>query len=629
MRITSFVIILLAILPMILFIFYTDIAAEEYSETEILIWDKTTEGPIYNYDITESGIIPDEKTYDGYADGNGNIYLKGFDVASNQTLIIRPGVTILFNAKYPNQFEVWGSIQALGTKAEPIVFTSNKSNPKFNDWDGITIREKFSGETTFKHCKFEYCWDIEIRRNATFENCDFYKTQGLHIQGYDKGVEFAYVSNCTMTGDVDGYETKMGFELFALKIRAYDNVMEDKNSHFFASSSEQLEFCRNYVKGGSDKNVKAAKSNPGDNEFIVADNTIIDQDFHVYGAKNVIGNTVTNGVLHLSGPQVVKDNIVTGGLFLDFYWQPEVRNNNFDAYVSYLNPNEKSEPIDLSYNSWGRDWYIEDLLGLEIWPEIRDYIIFEPYYDKNGTLTDNDGIPNGWEIYHGFDIYSDDSGIDDDEDGLTRLEEWEQGGGYLIGGCDPKNPDTDGDGLTDGFEVENGYNATFYDSDLDGMSDGWEYNNSLDPLVDDHIADPDADELSNLGEFLNGTNPNNPDSDEDKMPDGWEVNYGFDPLDKEDADEDYDEDGWSNKEEFEAGTSPINDESHPKDPPNGFDLLKDTNGVICGVSIILAILLIFCAIFWVQKKGNKKSDKDTKPKKSEKEEPAEAKIIED
>ena len=128
------------------------------------------------------------------------------------------------------------------------------------------------------------------------------------------------------------------------------------------------------------------------------------------------------------------------------------RNNTFDAYLGYYFPEDEQEkPLDLRYNYWGRDWYIEDLIGFE---NKYDYstkwgdhmkILFEPYYDKNGTLTDTDTLPNGWEAYYGLNIYENDSDIDSDNDGLTNYQEWEQGGNYTQGGFDPSDPDMDDD----------------------------------------------------------------------------------------------------------------------------------------------------------------------------------------
>ncbi len=69
------------------------------------------------------------------------------------------------------------------------------------------------------------------------------------------------------------------------------------------------------------------------------------------------------------------------------------------------------------------------------------------------------------------------------------------------------------------------------DSDGDGMSDTWEIENGLNPdNPNDADDDIDNDHLTNLEEYRNGTSPGNPDTDGDSLVDGWEVRYGFSPL---------------------------------------------------------------------------------------------------
>ncbi|NLF17945.1 MAG: hypothetical protein GX595_11955, partial [Lentisphaerae bacterium] len=79
------------------------------------------------------------------------------------------------------------------------------------------------------------------------------------------------------------------------------------------------------------------------------------------------------------------------------------------------------------------------------------------------------------------------------------------------------------------------------DSDGDGMPDLWEQENGTDPNVDDSLADPDGDGLSNLYEYYADTDPNEADSDHNGT---------------DDYHDDTDGDTLTNGEEQELGTHP-------------------------------------------------------------------------
>ena len=104
--------------------------------------------------------------------------------------------------------------------------------------------------------------------------------------------------------------------------------------------------------------------------------------------------------------------------------------------------------------------------------------------------TDNDGLPDAFEIMFGLDPGDPDSdsnniidGNDDfDNDGLTNLQEFEN---FETFGdfTNPNNPDSDGDQLSDGDEANTfNTNPTVADSDDDGALDGVEIGGGYDPL---------------------------------------------------------------------------------------------------------------------------------------------------
>ncbi|MCK4614979.1 MAG: hypothetical protein KAU14_09260, partial [Thermoplasmata archaeon] len=131
-----------------------------------------------------------------------------------------------------------------------------------------------------------------------------------------------------------------------------------------------------------------------------------------------------------------------------------------------------------------------------------------------------------------------------------------------------EDPDSDGyDGrfarpgdelFTTGEEYENGTDPYNPDSDDDGMTDGWEVRWGFDPNDDsDADLDADGDGKTNLKEFQEDTNPRDVDLDHDGIPDVWEDNHGLNSSDPTDAGEDPDYDGLTNLEEFRNRTEPF------------------------------------------------------------------------
>jgi hypothetical protein len=103
------------------------------------------------------------------------------------------------------------------------------------------------------------------------------------------------------------------------------------------------------------------------------------------------------------------------------------------------------------------------------------------------------------------------------------------------------------------------YDCSLLDSDGDGMPDFWEKQQGLDPLTDDADGDPDGDGLTNLQEFKYGTDPLEADTDGGGVKDGEEVlKRQTNPLDPADDLPDSDGDGLTDVDETNKyGTDPF------------------------------------------------------------------------
>jgi hypothetical protein len=239
------------------------------------------------------------------------------------------------------------------------------------------------------------------------------------------------------------------------------------------------------------------------------------------------------------------------------------------------------------------------------------------------TDTDGDGFPNfigdlDPPFYNTLDNFGRVPDVDSQSIGGDRAR---QAAGTVT---DPSNPDSDGDGLPDGIEDANrngwvdgdgaSLPTTFEpfaardwpdgviqptetwletdpnnpDTDGDGATDGFSEDKNFDGAI---AGDLNGNRLYDAGEEWSETDPLNRDTDGDGLPDGWEIDNGLDPLDngvddfktaaandpatythstlgalsRNGGGDDPDEDGFTNLQELANGTRPLDDDNVP--PP--------------------------------------------------------------
>lgn len=181
---------------------------------------------------------------------------------------------------------------------------------------------------------------------------------------------------------------------------------------------------------------------------------------------------------HLNmGAQLEIDSSTTPAVWKFRWWGKTGRH-----YVAQTSTDLMSWHFAPDYNPSGADAILE----LNFIPSTTDknfYRAIEFYPSE--TLdpvhdTDTNRLNDVWEMYY-WEALGANAAADSDNDGLFNIEEY-------FYGTNPLNADTDGD----------------------GMSDGWEVAHGLDPKSNaDAGGDLDGDTLTNLQEFTAKTNPRN------------------------------------------------------------------------------------------------------------------------
>lgn len=160
-------------------------------------------------------------------------------------------------------------------------------------------------------------------------------------------------------------------------------------------------------------------------------------------------------------------------------------------------------------------------------------------WPDGGIDSDHDGLSDAFEIAN---QWTETIQTGEDEFGVPQY-------GEVTEGLDPHDPDSDGDGALDGWEVR-GLTPLMLGA---GRA-------PFDPLVAEAGRDDDADGLSTIVEYtVTRTSPFAADTDADSYSDHQEIAVlQSDPLDPADpGSPDSDGDGFSDAEELAAGTNPL------------------------------------------------------------------------
>jgi len=309
----------------------------------------------------------------------------------------------------------------------------------------------------------------------------------------------------------------------------YSNVITDNDVYGIVLAYSSRNFIySNIIKNNTNKGIfVGSSSNNTINLNVITSSTNCGIGLYNSFNNSICFNTAANN---------------TGsGINLDyssrnFIYSNIIKNNTYDGitigyssnintiYLNNISNNERwgIQLFSCSNNIMNKNTITSNVeYGIYLSYSTINNVIFNNSFVKNALLYDSQAYDSGennsfylgitgnfWDDWSGTGVYAieggsfnfdpypmhvdldqdvDDSTLDPDNDGLTNLEEYQYS-------TDPLDSDTDGDGLTDGQEV-NTYFTDPLDSDSDGdeLTDGQEVNTySTDPTN----SDTDTDGLS-------------------------------------------------------------------------------------------------------------------------------------
>jgi hypothetical protein len=554
-------------------------------------------------------------------------------VSTDATLTIEPGTTVAFDQN--KSLGVEGKIIAQGDVANPIIFTSNLLPKAPGDWASLTLYSSSDTTSMLDYIRLEYSREGLVLNGASVNvtNSHFINNleKAIHAISSNSTIRDNYIergvsgispfgilsagstvtiegnevhlmstgiyllnTNDTTVGNLVADSETIGMYVVNSIINSTDDSiidnwkgvqLEDHASVSFEgltvtgfkegflaydhskatlwnSTVDQVEILTFELSQGCTIHLvntffATLQMNPGVSIAPTDDSVIYIQNFlTVEAVSHDNGTHLKNASVDVYDGAIRIYNVTTDAtgftklmVVTDMTYRPTLINNITRILVSWH---------DLAFQ-----WNNRSVLMHESHTEIF-----------NGSVNDLDG--------DGEPDFSDD---DIDGDGLENTVEG-------IIGTDPANPDSDSDGIPDGYEFD--YQI------LDPLSAG------------DSSLDPDGDGLTNLEEYLNGTYPDLADSDDDGVDDLKEMDCGMDPLNGNDAHEDWDDDGHDNGEECRAGTDLLNPDDSPEP---GIDLI-----LIVAVVVVVVVVVVLVLVLTKKKKAALVTEEEPL---DEEEEPAE------
>ena len=274
-------------------------------------------------------------------------YIVDGDIVINQgdLLVIKPGTQIKFNGFY--NFQIKGQLSAIGNNANPIVITSNKTNPSHEDWGLINFTNTVNNFSILSYCIIKYGTSIKCDHSNPVISNNIIKHTGENalwliassaeishnvISDFEHIGIFANLGNALIIDSNELYGNRASSSNFGLYVDGGNCIIRNNNIHDIAEDYH-LSSTGIYVKSGTGEDIKFynnivnscrvgidIRGAIGESEVSVYNNTI----YAIFSAGIVLSN---------ANLVTIKNNIITGN----------------DVGIRGAT-NQTNNPLELTYN---------------------------------------------------------------------------------------------------------------------------------------------------------------------------------------------------------------------------------------------------------------------------------------
>jgi hypothetical protein len=253
---------------------------------------------------TTSGSISQNETWSGRVVLTGDVR-----VATNVTLTILPGTRVeaaprfddTLGGEFPSLVELivaGGSLLAVGTEEDPIVFTTAANVPAGSDWRGVRVER---GSATLNRCVFSFAGaglDLRAVKQSLVENCQFRGNAYGVVNS--PGDETTFLNCVFEQNQLSGIRVRGKVRLISSTLNANGSGIED------ASGVSTVELIDCTITGSPLYGLSAPTA-------IVRDSLFSRNSYGISSHNAAVTNSafISNGIAVSAGAGVVVDCTVT------------------------------------------------------------------------------------------------------------------------------------------------------------------------------------------------------------------------------------------------------------------------------------------------------------------------------